>query len=68
MPDDQTPHDPTQPKETGTGARVERQDFKRSATSVKRQREVIEAAIVTARKAPGQKELARRQATLKWAK
>ncbi|MCE0744555.1 LPS export ABC transporter periplasmic protein LptC [Acetobacter sicerae] len=73
MSDDKTPNDPaqndpTRNNETGSGARVERQDFKRSATSVKRQREVIEAAIVTARKAPGQKELARRQATLKWAK
>ncbi|NHN88942.1 LPS export ABC transporter periplasmic protein LptC [Acetobacter conturbans] len=48
--------------------RVERQDFSRSTDTVKRQREVIEAAIVANRKAPGKKELARRQAALRWAK
>lgn len=50
------------------GARVQRQDFSRSADAVKRQREVIEAAIVSNRKAPGRDELARRQTALRWAK
>ena len=51
-----------------SGNRIERQDFSRSGDTVKRQRSVIEAAIVTNRKAPGQRELARRQAMLRWAK
>lgn len=47
---------------------VQRQDFSRSGDTIRRQRAVIEAAVVASRRAPGARELARRQAMLRWAK
>ncbi|GEN62663.1 LPS export ABC transporter periplasmic protein LptC [Acetobacter oeni] len=61
-PDDRTPRQPDPP------ARAERQDFNRSDETARRQRNVIEAAAVTARRAPAAAELARRRAMLRWAK
>lgn len=54
--------------QSGEEGRIERADFSRSADTARRQRAILEAGTLAARRAPAALETARRRKVLRWAK